>query len=86
MRFLDDKFGYRRNVRLNLDEMGSFFWQQIDGERDLGSIGSKLRKQFRLNRKECELAIIGYTKSLMLRGLVQLRVDEDEHRQNHKES
>ena len=75
MRFLADKLGLRRSVRVNLDEMGTFFWQRIDGVRDLRSIAESLRTRFHLDRKECDLAVIRYTRLLMLRGLVQLRVD-----------
>lgn len=75
MQFLADKLGFRRSVRVNLDERGTFFWQQIDGIRDLRSIAKNIETRFNIDREECDSAVIGYTKSLMLRGLVQLRVD-----------
>ncbi len=73
--FLADKLGFRRSVRVNLDERGTFFWQQIDGIRDLRSIAKSIQGRFNIDREECNSAVIHYTKTLMLRGLVQLRVD-----------
>ncbi|AWT59768.1 MAG: hypothetical protein DF168_00963 [Candidatus Moanabacter tarae] len=75
MQFMADKLGFRRSVRVNLDERGTFFWQQIDGIRDLRSIAKSIQTRFNINREECDSAVIHYTKLLMLRGLVQLRVD-----------
>ncbi len=72
--FLAEKFGWRRYARVNLDERGTAFLEQIDGKRDLHEIERHLREQYGLRREESEQAVIGFTKALMLRGLVSLRL------------
>ncbi len=68
----------RTAVRLNLDQRGSFFWQLIDGERDLHTIAKRLRRKFNLTAEKAEEATILFIKDLMLRGLVYLEVNRRE--------
>ena len=70
------RLGLHRDVRVDLDPCGTFFWSQIDGQQDLRTIEQKLREQFDLDPEESEKATIVFTKMLMLRHLVQLRIEE----------
>ena len=72
------KFGFERAVRANLDKMGSFYWRQIDGRKDLARIEKKLRRHFRLSRQQSRGATVKFTKALMERGLILLKVTRKE--------
>ena len=67
-------FGYTRKVRVNLDERGTEFWEQIDGARDLHEIERLLRQRYGLKVEESRRATIEFTKTLMTRGLICLRL------------
>jgi len=66
--------GFSGHVRVALDERGSAFWEQVDGRRNLHAIERHLRERFGLERGESERAVVEFTKLLMLRGLVCLRL------------
>ncbi len=70
--FLANKLGFHRDVRVDLDRHGSFYWAQIDGQRDLHAIEEKVRREFSLDRQDSRRATLVFTKMLMLRHLVQL--------------
>ncbi len=57
-----------------LDEQGSFYWNQIDGRRTLGEIEQDLRAHFHLEPRQSRDAVVLFTKMLMRRGLVALRL------------
>jgi len=65
-----------RQVRVNLDERGTAFWQLIDGERTLAHIERELRRRYNLGAQESRTAVVAFTKMLMQRGLVALRMPE----------
>jgi len=74
-RFCAEKLGMRRTVQFALDERGAFFWRQVDGTRPLSAIERALRARYSLDEAESKAAVIAFTKTLMLRGLISLRVD-----------
>ncbi len=61
-------------MRVNLDERGSAFWGLIDGETELNEIERQLRQKFSLSREDSELAAVQFTKRLMKRYLIYLKV------------
>ena len=69
---LAKRLGFHRDVRVDLDPRGSFFWSQIDGQQNLRAIEQKLRNKFELDPEESRIATITFTKTLMLRHLIQL--------------
>jgi hypothetical protein len=72
--FLARNLGMRRAFRLQLDEQGTFFWNQIDGETNLKEISRRLRKQYKLKHEEAVSATVLFTKMLMARYVVQLEI------------
>ena len=72
---LSTRLGLHRDVRVDLDQHGSYFWSQIDGTQDLRSIEGKIREKFSLAPEESEKATIMFTKMLMLRQLIQLKIE-----------
>jgi len=72
--WLSRKLGYRHEVRVNLDEVGTRFWQLVDGRRSLDQIAATLGGEFDLERSKAREAVILFTKMLMTRRLVYLKV------------
>jgi hypothetical protein len=64
-----------RRVRVNLDEQGSFFWERIDGQRNLAQIASELQQRFGTDPAAARQATVMFTRMLMLRHIIQLRVE-----------
>ena len=71
---LTARLGFDRDTKASLDEKGSYFWRQIDGEKDLSRIERKFSGFFRIDRRESRRAIVQFTKTLMERGLIVLKV------------
>ena len=74
-----DRFHFDKDVRLVLDPYGSGFWKLMDGQRNLEQIGKRMSEQFEMEPKECEKAVILYTKMLMRRHFIDLWVPTPEH-------
>jgi len=73
-RLLGRFLGRERIARVILDENGTFFWRQIDGIRNLGQIANAVRKQMNRPEMEARAAVISFTKDLMKRNLLSLKV------------
>lgn len=73
-RLLGRFLGRDRIARVILDDQGAFFWQQINGIRTLRQISDIVR--IRMNRPDVEsdAAVISFTRDLMKRNLVNLKV------------
>lgn len=76
-RFCTKVLRMRRVFRLNLDEMGTCFWRQIDGRRNVEQIAAALSKEYDLEEKKAVAAVIAFTRSLMLRHIINLEVPPD---------
>ena len=62
-------------VRVALDERGMFYWRQIDGQRSLAAIAGELQAQFGLDAAAARWCLMEFTKQLMRRGLVELKIE-----------
>jgi len=62
--------------RIALDELGSTVWQLIDGRANVGAIIDRFARQYKLSRREAELSVVAYMRTLMKRGLVGMAVLE----------
>jgi hypothetical protein len=72
---LSRMFGFRRPIRVNLDERGTRVWELIDGRRTLREIETRVRAEWGLNEADSKRATVLFIRMLMTRHLVQLRVD-----------
>ena len=70
------RLGGRPSVRVVLDERGAFFWDRIDGQRSLAVIANELQAQFVLDAAVARWCVIEFTKQLMRRNLVELKVEK----------
>jgi len=59
--------------RLELDEMGAFVWDRIDGERSVRRIAEEFAAHYGLQAREAELGVTAFIKNIGQRGLLGLR-------------
>jgi hypothetical protein len=55
-----------------LDEVGSDVWQLCTGEHDVDAIVKALARKYKLSRREVELSLSNYLRTLAQRGLIGL--------------
>jgi hypothetical protein len=62
-----------------LDEFGTFYYRQVDGATSLKKIAKRLYQEFGpqtgRSRDEIEMAVVIFTKSLMLKNALELLVE-----------
>lgn len=68
------RYDYARKIEL--DEYGTFYYSQIDGETTLDQIIEKMRTRLNTDRKQAEEAVVLYTKKLMTMNMIALKVQE----------
>jgi hypothetical protein len=56
-----------------LDEVGSDVWHLCTGENSVDTIVKTLSKKYKLSRREVELSLANYLRTLAQRGLIGLR-------------
>lgn len=59
---------------VKLDELGSFVFKQIDGQRTTQDIIEAFMARYRPNRREAELSTVDFLKSLAKRGVISVVV------------
>ena len=77
-RLLGRFLGRDRVSRTILDDNGTFFWRQIDGERTLAAIADAIRIHVNKPEREAREAVIAFTRDLMKRNLIQLKLKATE--------
>ena len=63
--------------RIALDELGSYVWDQCDGETTVRSLIDKFARKYKLNRKEAEVSMVSYLKQLAKKGLIGIQVPQN---------
>ena len=66
--------GGKPSVRVVLDERGAFFWGRIDGQHSLAVIRGELQTRFGLEDATARWCTIEFTKQLMRRNLLELKI------------
>jgi len=60
--------------RVELDELGSFALHQIDGKKTVADIIDAFVERYRANRREMELSVVAFMKSLMQRRVISILI------------
>ncbi|MDP7741030.1 MAG: PqqD family protein [Lentisphaeria bacterium] len=60
--------------RVRLDELGVFVFEQIDGKRTVKAIIEAFTRRFRTDRRESELSVAAFLKSLAQRRVISIVV------------
>lgn len=66
------RLGWRADLHVQLDEYGTFYWQQINGENSLGQIAERFATRFGRSLSDSRYAVVKFTRDLMDRRLIQL--------------
>ena len=61
---------------LTLDKVGSWVWDLCDGEHSVKDLVAMLAEKHQLSRKEAEVSMVAYLRTLAQRGLVALAVEQ----------
>ena len=65
----------QRELSIELDQMGSFVWGLCDGEHRVRDIILTFAERYRFARREAEVSVLSYLKTLGERGFVGVRMD-----------
>lgn len=66
--------------RIELDEVGTAVWRMLDGRRSVREVIGQFSEEFGVNRREAEVSVLDFLKSLLGRGLVSMQVPRQEER------
>ena len=75
-RFLRTKKTVTRERFFNLDQTGAAVWRLIDGSTSLGAIAKSVAESQKRSLPESQRGVIQYTRTLMMRGLIGIEVDQ----------
>ena len=67
--------------RYSLDELGAFVWDMCDGETTVRTMINRFAEKHRLSRKEAEISMVEYLKSLASKGIIGIVVPEEPQEQ-----
>jgi len=59
--------------QLELDEMGTFVWKLIDGDRSVRQIARAFADRYQTQPREAELSVTAFIKTIGQRGLIGLK-------------
>jgi len=78
-RFLMRFFGLPEKRKIILDERGSFIWRCCDGRVTVEEMIERFCGRYKVSRKEAEVSIVYFIKSLAKRGLAGVVVKRMNH-------
>jgi hypothetical protein len=62
--------------KIQLDELGCQVWAMIDGKTDVASIVNAFARHHKIHRREAEISVTLFIKSLGEKGLIGLRLPD----------
>lgn len=68
---------FRRERLTRLDPIGSRVWSLCDGHRTVEEVVDAVASQYRLSFHESRVAVTGYLKTLIQRGVLAIEMAED---------
>lgn len=69
--------------RITLDEIGSFVWELCDGKHNVRQIIQALCSRYKLHRKEAEVSVVAYLRTLAKRRLIGIAVMKKSSSKGH---
>lgn len=73
-RLLSLAFVVPRERKIELDQAGSYVWQQLDGQHTVSDLAEGLARKYKLNRKEAEVSLTDFLRKLGKRKLIAIAV------------
>jgi coenzyme PQQ synthesis protein D (PqqD) len=74
IRLLSKLFYIPKKRRITLDEVGTEIWQMCNGRTSVGQMIESLSEKYQLNRKEAEVSLLDYLKTLAQKRFVGFMV------------
>ena len=74
-RLLSKVFYIPEERNITLDEVGTRVWNMCDGRTSVGDMIDRLREHYKLDRKEAEVSLLAYLKTLGQKNFVGFLVD-----------
>jgi len=59
--------------QVELDELGTFVWERIDGARSVQQIAAELAAFYEVQPREAELSVTAFIKTIGQRGIIGLK-------------
>jgi len=59
--------------QIELDEMGTFVWKRIDGNRSVRQIADEFTTYYEVQPREAELSVTAFIKTIGQRGIIGLK-------------
>jgi len=69
--------GARGEKTFELDELGAFVWEALDGACTVEGVIRRFATEKRVNLREAEVAVLAFLKMLVQRGLVALMAKKE---------
>ncbi len=78
VRLLSKFFYIPRQRKITLDEVGSEVWRMCNGRNSVGRMIEELSDKYQLNRKEAEVSLLQYLKTLGQKRFIGFVLENDE--------
>lgn len=78
VRLLSKVFYVPRKRKITLDEVGTEVWQMCNGRTSVSQMIEGLSGKYQLNRKEAEVSLLAYLKSLAQKRFVGFVIEGEE--------
>ena len=75
IRLLSKLFYIPRKRNITLDEVGAEVWQMCNGRTNVGQMIQALSEKYKLNRKEAEVSLLEYLKTLAQKRFVGFLIE-----------
>ena len=77
VRLLSKIFYIPKERKITLDEVGTEVWQMCNGKTSVAQMIDRLGKKYQLNRKEAEVSLLSYLKTLGQKRFVGFLIEGD---------
>jgi len=74
--WLAQRLRFHGERRFELDEMGAYFWEQVDGKRPLSDIHAALCRRYGLSPEPARRSVVEFTAAMLRRDLLALRLEK----------
>lgn len=85
-RLLSKVFYIPEQRTITLDEVGTEVWQMCDGHTSVADMIEQLRGRYKLDRKEAEVSLLSYLKTLGQKRFVGFLVDGEKPNSSGKDA
>jgi hypothetical protein len=82
VRLISKIFYIPKNRKITLDEVGTEVWQLCNGRNTVAQMIEALSDKYQLNRKEAEVSLLAYLKTMAQKRFIGFVIDAEKMAQN----